>query len=299
MKKIKILMIDDEAQFRKTTKKILTRKGFDTLLAKNGNQAIALLEKKPDVVILDIKMPGMDGHQVLTKIKRLNPQLPVIMLTGHGTRPSAKGALTEGAFDYLTKPCDIDLLSSKILDAYHMSREAEPCEEKKVKGVMIPFQEYTAIEGDATIREAIEKLKKSFASQLSTSRLLETGHRSVLVTDGRKKITGILTIAGLLHAIMPAYLSAPKPSTADSIEYSPMFWDGMFSRELAQLAKAKVRSIMSPAPISIEGEANIMEAAFLMVKNQVRRLVVKHQGEAIGVIREQDLFFEMEKLLRE
>lgn len=83
-KKIKVLMVDDEKQFRATTKKILNKKGFETVLAGSGEEAIKKLQEHPDVVILDIKMPGMDGHQALKEIKKISPDLPIIMLTGHG-----------------------------------------------------------------------------------------------------------------------------------------------------------------------------------------------------------------------
>ena len=105
-RKIKVLMVDDEAQFRATTERILTRRGFDTLLAGSGEEAIDKLNENPDVVVLDIKMPGMDGHATLREIKNRKPDLPVIMLTGHGALPSAREAREKGAYDYLTKPCD-------------------------------------------------------------------------------------------------------------------------------------------------------------------------------------------------
>ena len=71
-KKIKVLMVDDEAQFRATTQKILNRKGFDTIIAASGEEALGKLDADPDVVILDIKMPGIDGHQALQEIKKRN-----------------------------------------------------------------------------------------------------------------------------------------------------------------------------------------------------------------------------------
>lgn len=74
--KIKVLMVDDEEKFRSTTKKILQRKGFETLLAASGEEAIDKLDEHPDVVILDVKMPGMDGHQALEEIKKLLPIFP-------------------------------------------------------------------------------------------------------------------------------------------------------------------------------------------------------------------------------
>jgi DNA-binding NtrC family response regulator len=96
-KQIKVLMVDDEKRFRDTTRKILMKKGFDTILAGSGEQALEKIEQEPDVVILDIKMPGIDGHEALAEIKKRKPDLPVIMLTGHGDMPSAREALGEGA----------------------------------------------------------------------------------------------------------------------------------------------------------------------------------------------------------
>ncbi|MDY6970715.1 MAG: response regulator [Thermodesulfobacteriota bacterium] len=295
---IKVLMVDDEDQFRATTKKLLNRRGFETILAASGKEAIAKLQKDPDVVVLDIKMPDMDGHQALKEIKKRYPDLPVIMLTGHGARPSAREALVEGAFDYLSKPCDMDLLASKIVEAFRHGKRQEPSEEKNVMDVMVPIEEYTTLKGDSTIRDAIFGLKESFASKESTSRIMETGHRSILVFDSRGKVQGILAIADLLKGIMPAYLSAAKPSTADSIEYSPMFWKGMFIRQVKDLSKKNVLEIMSPAPFTIDGESNLMEAAFMMIEKKARRLAVVRSGKVVGVVREQDLFFEMERILK-
>ncbi len=298
-KTIKVLMVDDEIKFRETTQKILNRKGFETILAADGKEAIEKLALNPDVVILDIKMPGMDGHTALKEIKNRKPKLPVIMLTGHGALPSAEEAYIAGAFDYLAKPCDIELLADRIEDACHFREAPNDKEEHVVKNVMVPFADYTTIPETGNVREAIAKMRASFFSRLSTSRLMETGHRSVLVMDDRKNVVGILTIADLMEAIMPGYLSAPKPSTADSMEFSPMFWTGMFSREVVQMGGKQVREIMSPAPLVIDADANLMEAAYMMIKSNLRRLLVMENGKAIGVIREQDLFFEMERLLRE
>jgi FixJ family two-component response regulator len=297
--KIKVLMVDDEEQFRETTEKLLNRRGFKTILAGSGEAAIDKLSEFPDVVILDIKMTGMDGHQALKEIKKRSPELPVIMLTGHGAMPSAREALVEGAFDYLSKPCDMDLLAAKITEAYRHGKKERPPEEKNVMDVMIPIEEYTTLKRNQTIAEAILRLRESFASKISTSRIMETGHRSVMVLDDRGRIEGIVAITDLLEAIMPVYLSVPKPSMADTIQYSPMFWKGMFTREVKALAKRQVKEIMSSAPLTIDGESNLMEAAGKMIENGARRLAVVRSGELVGVIREQDLFFEMEKILRE
>ncbi|MBC2743089.1 MAG: response regulator [Desulfosarcina sp.] len=298
-KKIKVLMVDDEVQFRKTTKKILTKKGFDTLMAANGEEALAQLANDPDVVVLDIRMPGMDGNETLAEIKRQKPEIPVIMLTGHGEGEAAKRSLAQGAFDFLSKPCDIDTLALRIVDACQQPAADETEEaERRVQDVMIPVEEYTKLLESQTVAEGIKELKRTFSPQLHTSSIMETGHRSLLVFDAGGNLTGILAITDLLEAVMPSYLSAPKPSTADSLQYSPMFWTGMFVREVSQMAATPVGELMSPTPPSIDADANLMEAAYLMVTNQCRRMVVLEQGRVVGVIREQDLFFEMERVLR-
>ncbi|MBW1699390.1 MAG: response regulator [Deltaproteobacteria bacterium] len=295
--KIRVLMVDDEAQFRATTRKILNRKGFDTRLAASGEEALEKLHENPDVVILDIKMPGMDGHQVLREIKIRYPDLPVIMLTGHGALPSAMEALDQGAFDYLSKPCDVNLLAARIKDAYLMGKGSKEVKEKRVKGVMVPINEYTTLSKEQSIQEAVFELKKTFTTKISTSRLMETGHRSILVMGAGEEVIGILTIKDLLKMIMPAYLYGAKPSTADSIQYSPMFWSGMFTESVKKTAQKKIGDVMSPAPPTIDGEANLMEAAYMMVERHTRHLTVMLSARVAGVIREQDLFFEIARIL--
>jgi DNA-binding response OmpR family regulator len=296
---IKVLMVDDEKQFRTTTEKLLNRKGFEMLLAASGEEAVEKLDEQPDVVILDIRMSGMDGHETLVQIKAHHPDLPVIMLTGHGALPSAREALGEGAYDYLTKPCDIDLLAAKIRDAYDHSRQDGDYEARRIMGVMVPLQEYTTLSGDASVREAIGALKTSFSSKVSTSRIMETGHRSILVMERKNSIEGVLSIRDLLEMVMPPYLKAPKPSTADSIQYSPMFWKNMFSQTILTKAETRIREVMSPPPPTIDGNASLMEAAYMMISGNQRRLVVELCGRIAGVIREQDLFFAMERVLRQ
>ncbi|OEU67316.1 MAG: histidine kinase, partial [Desulfobacterales bacterium S5133MH16] len=283
--------------FRATTKKILDKRGFDTIVAESGEAAIDKIKENPDVVILDIKMPGIDGHEALKQIKKLKPDLPVIMLTGHGALPSAMEALATGAFDYLSKPCDIDLLASKITDAYQQ-KEKKPREEKRVVEIMVPIDNYTTLDEEQTVSDAILKLKESFSSMISTSRLMESSHRSVLVFDNTGNVKGLLVIDDLLEGIKPAYLKAAKPSMADSIVYSPMFWSGMFTTEVKRLAKMKIKEVMSAAPPTIDVDANLMEASHMMMKNKVSRLAVTKQKDVVGVIREHDLFFETERVIK-
>ena len=296
---IRILLVDDEKRFRASTKKILDRRGFSTTTAGTGEEALERLGERPDIVILDIKMPGMDGLTALRELKRRAPEVPVIMLSGHASDDAARIALQEGAFDFLAKPCDIDLLVAKVHEARRWTHAPDRHEERRVGEIMIPLADYTTILVDDTVEQAISRLRNSFACRVSTDSIMETGHRSLLVTGGDGGVEGVVAITDLLAAIMPRYLSAPKPTLADSIEYSPMFWVGMFSREVMRFRSVRVREILSPVPLEIAADATLMEAAYVMNRQGARRLIVEQRGGIVGVVREQELFFEMDRILIE
>lgn len=114
-----VLIIDDEERFLKTTQVLLEKEGYTVFTAADGLQGLNILnDKRIDVVILDVKMPGMDGVEVLRRIKAVHPLVEVLMLTGHATMETAIDGLKLGASDYLTKPCDISVLKQKIMQAY-------------------------------------------------------------------------------------------------------------------------------------------------------------------------------------
>lgn len=297
--KIKVLMVDDEAQFRATTSKILTKKGFETTMAGSGEEAIEILKETPhDVVILDIKMPGMGGQEALKHIKKIKKDIQVIMLTGHGSPDSAQESWEEGAFDYLNKPCDVDLLAAKINDAYTIAKKGTvKREEKKARDIMIHIEDYTILNVNDTVRDAILGLKKSFEGFISSGRLMETGHRSLLVHDDNNELVGIVSILDLIAAIRPAYLRAAKPSMADSVQYSPMFWSGLFTAQVKMLAKKKISDVMSESPPSVDENTNLMEVADTMFTQKIRRLLITRNKKVIGIIREQELFFEIANII--
>ncbi len=298
--KIRVLMVDDEARFRETTSRLLVNRGFETTIAGSGEEAIRIMEKQPhDVVVLDIKMPGMDGHQTLAVIKRQCPDTRVIMLTGHGTDDSARKALTQEAYGYLGKPCDIDILTAKINDAYLSLTTGESGgREKKIRDIMIHIDDYSKVSADDTIKDAVYNLMASFNKFISSGRIMETGHRSLLVYDRSDSVVGILSIMDLIQALRPAYLSAAKPSTADSMQYSTMFWKGLFTSQAKALANKKVGDIMSETPRYVDQNMNLMEAANIMFVSKIRRLIVTDQQQKIiGVVREQEIFFEIANII--
>lgn len=115
MKDLDILLVDDEVRFLQTTRRLLIKQGYSVLTAAGGPEALELLEHCPArVVVLDVRMPGINGLQLLKTIKREYPHIEVIMLTGHATVHAAVEGLKAGAADYLMKPMDIQVLTMKI-----------------------------------------------------------------------------------------------------------------------------------------------------------------------------------------
>jgi DNA-binding NtrC family response regulator len=115
----KILLVDDETVFTQNMAKLLTSRGYVVTAVNSGDAAIQALEEKDfDVVVLDLKMPGMDGITTLKEIKKLGLFTETLILTGHGSIDTALEAIKIGAYDYLTKPCEIDELVGKIEGAW-------------------------------------------------------------------------------------------------------------------------------------------------------------------------------------
>ncbi|MDD4648803.1 MAG: response regulator [Desulfoplanes sp.] len=118
IKDIRILLVDDEERFLSSARKVFRHQGIEILTADSGIMALKILQDNPvDVVILDVKMPGMNGMQTLEKIKTDHPDIQVILLTGHATTESAEEGMRYGASGYLVKPVDLDELLQKAKSA--------------------------------------------------------------------------------------------------------------------------------------------------------------------------------------
>ena len=122
-----VLLVDDETPFVETITKRLTKRDLNVSSAGSGREALAKLAAATDieVVILDVKMPGMDGIETLKRIKKSHPLVEVIMLTGHATVESGIEGMKLGAFDYLMKPCDMEILIAKVSAAATKKRAHE------------------------------------------------------------------------------------------------------------------------------------------------------------------------------
>jgi len=112
---IKLLLVDDEKGFVDVIAKRMSKRNIDVTKAFSGTEALQAVRKADfDVIVLDLKMEDMDGIEVLKILRKMDPDLAVIMLTGHGSEEAAREGIELGAADYLTKPCDFELLVEKI-----------------------------------------------------------------------------------------------------------------------------------------------------------------------------------------
>lgn len=295
-RKIHVLIADDEGGFRETLTKILQHKDVVVSQAVNAEQTLDSLQYVvPDVILLDMRMPGLSGEDILPRIRAMQPGVAVILLTGHGEEISARKARADGAFDYLCKPCGVDILVARIHDAVRIGRNGLAVE-KSVGEIMIPIEQYTTVQASSTIREGIERLKIASESFISSGLVMDSGHRAILVFDG-EELAGVLTMRNLIQAIRPSYLDEDSYDVNHAVRFSHWFWDGLFSLQVERLAGMRVGDIMNPRPPVVDVSANLTHVAHLLCAENRRRVAVEHAGRIVGVVREQELFHEVSRLM--
>ena len=164
----KILIIDDERGIRNTLKDIFEYEGHEVILSENGMEGlVAIKTEKPNVVFCDIKMPKMDGIEVLERIKEFSPDTPVIIISGHGTIDTAVEAIRKGAFDFIEKPLDLNRLLITVKNATDKHELIH--ETKKLKNkISKKYQMIGNSEAINHVRAIIEKVAPSDARILIT-----------------------------------------------------------------------------------------------------------------------------------
>jgi CheY-like chemotaxis protein len=238
--RIKVLLVDDEDRFCETTSKLLIKKRFDASFANNAEKAIDILKENPrDVIVLDINMAGMDGLAALNEIKKTDPEIQVIMLTGHGSKYSAMRALVRDAFDYLAKPCDVEILASRIHDAYMTKHHGYKIDDKKALNIMTRLTDLMTVSAEITVRQAMGKMLIADEDTSSWPLTRKKDPGLLLIQDKRGVLVGVLTEMDIIRAVRPEYVSAGRMPDEESSWFSTIFWCGFFSDQVKKLLKKK------------------------------------------------------------
>lgn len=291
-----VVVAGQDERFTGALGEVLDRGGLAVHPVGNVDQFYAVLETTdPGVVLLDVTTPGLSAEVVLPRILVMKPGIKVIVLTGHGEESGAREAFLAGAFDYLCKPCDVDVLVARIHDALRPLPDIRE-RERSVAELMIPIDEYTCVQASSTVKEGIERLKVAAENFISTGLIMECGHRAVLVFDG-EELVGVLAMRNLIEALLPEYVALARSSGNNGARYSALFWSGVFNARVRDLESKCVRDIMNPRPPVVDSDANLMQVADLLCQENRRRVAVRRDGRIVGVLREQELFHEISRLV--
>jgi two-component system nitrogen regulation response regulator NtrX len=176
--KSRILVIDDEAAIRDSLKMILEYEDYEFAGASNGPDGIAQVQRDPpDLVLLDIKMPGMDGMEVLRKLQAIDPALPVVMISGHGNTSTAVEAIRSGALDFLDKPLSSERVIVTLQNA--LRQEKLRSENRELKLAM--ESKYEIVGDSPALRGVLEAVKRAAPTNATVLLLGESGVGKELV----------------------------------------------------------------------------------------------------------------------
>lgn len=185
----KILIVDDESTARRTWSDILRLEGYQVSTAANGEAAMANIQKETfDVMLLDLRMPGMDGLEVLRSVNRLSPETLIILLTAHGSLDSAIEALRQGAHDYLLKPASPEQVLSSVAGA--LARRAEAQHKRLLLGQLeSSLQQLKSVEGMEELQGSgpqLISLGEGVMMDLSRREIWRGGDKIILTpTEGK------------------------------------------------------------------------------------------------------------------
>ena len=150
--KINLLVVDDEEQFLASMKRRLEIRGFNVIAVNRGGKALDAARSQPiDIVLLDLKMPGMNGEQTLAELKKLYKGLEVVILTGHGSTDSVVECTEKGAYFYLQKPCELDLLLAILAEAY---------KRRVMKRLNVEYEGMAGMLGDGNSQSPLDVLNR-------------------------------------------------------------------------------------------------------------------------------------------
>ena len=279
---VHLLLVDDEAEFRLATGKALRRRGFEVSEAGDGAEALArIAERRPDVVVLDLKMPGMSGIETLQRLRQREATLPVIVLTGHASLRSALAGIELEITDFLQKPIEVEQLAERIRLLQRRDAGGRPLREKSVAELMVSPALYPRLFVDQPVREVVDVLCDAFLRPRDEeARYL--GLRSALVYDRNQVFLGLVRFSDLLKLVLPGDLGEPPISSSAQ----------MFLAQCKLIGSRQLRELVGE-PISLPIDASLMQAIHLMVRHRLINLPVMNGPRLLGILRERDVILEI------
>jgi len=270
-KKIRVLIVDDEERFALNLARILELRDFDVSTVFNGFQAVDTVrgEDDFDVIVLDVKMPRMDGVSTLKEIKKLSPETEIIMLTGHASLESGIQAIREGAYDYLMKPCDIEDLAEKIREAYGVENiKRHPVLWPRNKVQEIIYSSFKKLGREDTFDRALDLLDQETG---------EMAAETIFILDSEDRLQGFVSRRSLIDEAAKAH---PELSmTWTSLRQHPEW-----------LPRKKLIEIMNPETVTTYPEESLTDVAYRMIKSNIRSVPVVKEGKTVGIVRMRDIF---------
>jgi len=280
--RLKLLLVDDEDDFRRATSTALTRRGFDVTDAPDGMKALeAISHDRPDVVVLDLKMPGLSGIETLQKIRETEASLPVIILTGHGDLEAAMAGIKLEIVDFLQKPVDIDRLASHIRKLLDRNIDTT-MRERTIAEIMAPPSRYPRIYIDQPVSDAIAILRETFYRPTAEG-VQPRQVRSALVFDRTERFLGFLRFIDILKLVLPKFLEDSPYTT---------YFTGMFLAQVKLIGQRSIHDLMGEL-VCVDVHEPILSAAHLMVHHRMINLPVMDKGKLIGVLRDRDIILEI------
>jgi len=281
-KDLTLLLVDDEQEFRRAISTALGRRGFKVWEAGSGEEALDIIGQRcPDLVVLDLKMPGMGGIETLTRVRERDASLPVIILTGHGDVDSAMAGIRLSVVDFLQKPIDIEQLAARIR-ALLEHGEDRPLRERSIRELMVSPEHYPKLYDDQPVTEALAVLRKAFFQPVMEG--VSSGQvRSALVYDRQNNFLGLVRFIDLLKLVLMPFLEDSPYTT---------YFTGMFLAQCKVVGKRHLRELLGEN-ISVDADMPLMQAVHLMVNNYLINLPVMEGGKLVGILRERDVVLEI------
>jgi DNA-binding response OmpR family regulator len=280
---IKILLVDDEVKLLETLSKRLRKRRHEVAIAESGMKALEHLENQTfDVIVLDIRMPGMDGIETLRQIKRRFPQPEVILLTGHASVASGIDGVRLGAFDYLLKPIDFEVLLEKLEAAYEnksrIDRGVRRAEVERDRGVRIEEdtvrevmnQEFPRLVPDSTIADAVELLRRRQGA---------TSLDELYVVNEGQELLGKVRRRHILAGVLPVLQESNEIAAGAELS-----WSELLEKGCGRAGGLPVSRVMEKQTKSLSADAKVIEAAEFMMDNNLTQVPVLEAMKMVGVV---------------